>query len=71
MLMESEIVNTSISSSVALRTTTIMGDVWLHDSSLSCRVVRAARHVRRAERSGGQQSEGDGERYYTEALRIH
>jgi hypothetical protein len=27
--------------------------------------------LRRAERSGGQQSEGDGERYYAEALRIH
>jgi hypothetical protein len=47
-------------SRVALRARKIVGDVWFHDSSLSCRVVRAARHVRRAERSGGQQSEGDG-----------
>jgi hypothetical protein len=36
------------------------------DSSLFYRIEMAARHVRRAERSGGQRSEGDARRYYGE-----
>jgi hypothetical protein len=37
--------------------------IGTHDKQPFFRVVKAARHVRRTERSGGQQSEGDGRGY--------